>query len=197
MVNATTKCLTMAKTEQSGAFNYHLLRNALNSFSKNIDQLSESEYQQVRQLAKKSYELETLVLSSPQASNFVVAPSQLAAAVESISQRYESHNEMLDDLAINGLDENNLRMALYRELIFDGVMQVVGQNTPEIKDLDIRLFYELHLDRFRQGEKRQARHILITVNEDIAENSRQLSLEKTQRLIHPSLQNAIQSAQLQ
>jgi len=39
MVNATTKCLTMAKTEQSGAFNYHLLRNALNSFSKNIDQL--------------------------------------------------------------------------------------------------------------------------------------------------------------
>ena len=41
-----------------------------------------------------------------------------------------------------------------------------------ISDTDIEIFYLIHCQRFRRPETRVLRHILITINEDIAENRR-------------------------
>jgi len=41
-----------------------------------------------------------------------------------------------------------------------------------ISDTDIEIFYLMHRQRFRRAETRVLRHILITINDDIAENRR-------------------------
>lgn len=156
---------------QAPEFNYHLLRNALNRYSKNLKQLESVEYDQVVDSANKSFELESLVLESDEARSYIVPAEQVEAALQEIAGRYPSRDEFVEDMKNNGLDEETLRTALYRELTFDGVMQLVGSRTVDITDLDIRLFYEMHHDRFSTPETRLASHILVTINEDFSENT--------------------------
>ncbi len=152
-------------------FNYHMLRIALKDYQKNLGQLDPVEYRQVHRKAGKSHELESLVIASEEAKGVIVSERQLDSAVDEVASRYATGAEFLGDLAANGLDEGGLRRALYRELLFDGVMQRVAANSADVNDLDVHLFYEMHRQRFEEPETRQARHILITVNPDYPENT--------------------------
>ena len=154
-------------------FNYHLLRNALDGYRKNPSQLDPNEYNQVHRKASKSYELESLVIASPEAEGLVISPQQLDESMAAVAERYASREEFLNDLEDNGLDEQGLRKALYRELTFDSVMQRVAANSAEVTELDVQLFYEMHIDRFTSPEARVARHLLVTINPDYAENTRE------------------------
>ncbi|MES9813447.1 MAG: nitrogen fixation protein NifM [Candidatus Thiodiazotropha sp.] len=162
----------MAEKQHEGSpeFNYHLLRNALNGFSKNLSQLDPMEYRQAYHKATKSFDLESLVLASPEAEGLIISEQQLDRSVAEVASRYESAEGFTQDMEANGLDEMGLRQALYRELMFDSVMQKVASRSAEVSDLDARLFYEMHHDRFAAPEQRVARHILITVNPDYPEN---------------------------
>ncbi|MCG8025690.1 MAG: nitrogen fixation protein NifM [Candidatus Thiodiazotropha endolucinida] len=152
-------------------FNYHLLRNSLDGYGKNLSQLDPQEYNQVYRKATRSFDLESLVLSSPEAQGLIIPEQQLDQSVAEVASRYESGEEFVSDLVANGLDESGLRQAIQRELMFDGVMQMVAAKSAEVSDLDMRLFYEMHHERFESPEQRSARHILITVNPEYPENS--------------------------
>jgi peptidyl-prolyl cis-trans isomerase C len=170
--------LAMKQEYEVPEFNYHLLRNSLNKYSRNLAQLTPDEYEKVLQSAYKSFDMESLVLNTEEARTFIVPPEQLEQSVEAIASRYADEEEFLQDLQANGLDRETLSAALYRELTFDGVMQLIGSKAADINELDIMLFYEMHHDRFEQPEIRVARHILITVNPDFAENTEAESRRK-------------------
>jgi len=174
--------LAEQSSETSQAFSYHLLRNALSGFKKNLSQLAPSEYQQVYPLALKSFELESLVIASPEAEGIVIAEQQLDHALAEVAARYTSHEDFEADLEANNLHLNGLRKALYRELIFDGVMQRVAARSADVNELDVHLFYELHHDRFETPERRVARHILITINPEYPENTRASARERLQQV---------------
>lgn len=159
-------------------FNYHLLRNSLNKYGKNLTQLQSDEYEAVLQSAYKSFDMESLVLDTEEARSFVVTAAEIDQSLAAITSRYTDKNEFVQDLAANGLNQVSLRAALYRELTFDGVMQIIGSRSADINDLDIMLFYEMHHDRFEQPEIRVARHILITINPEFAENTEAESHKK-------------------
>ena len=164
-------------------FNYHMLRNALNDYQKNLSQLEPMQYQEIYRKASKSYELESLVIASPEAEGVVVSQEQLDREVDEVAARYGNRDEFIEDLEGNGLDESSLRKALYRELVFDGVMQRVAANSADVSDLDIHLFYEMHHDRFSTPETRQARHILVTINPQYAENTPAAACQHIQQLL--------------
>lgn len=151
---------------------YHLLRGALEKFKKNIPELSSSQYQQAKIVADKTFSLESIVLSTPEARDIQIPDSKLDAAVQELIGRYSDRESFLIDLNKNGLDEDVLRRALYRELLFDAVMDRVSARTLKVSEIDIQIFYQLHKDRFTKPEKRKARHILITINPEYAENDR-------------------------
>jgi len=174
--------LAMTSCSDRPAFNYHLLRNALNRFSRNLAQLQPDEYQEVHRSATHSFELESLVLDSDEAQALVVSSRQLDDSLASIRERYHSDMEFHEDLQSNGLDETTLRDALYRELVFDGVMQMVGSRAAGVNELDAQIFYEMHHDRFARPETRRARHILITINDEFAENTRPQALARIETI---------------
>jgi len=152
------------------SFKYHLLRAALSAGLSGTAGLDANQLSNVTRRADKSFDLESLVLASDEAGELVIAGAHLDAAVAEVGSRYPDRESFLSDLAGNGLDEETLRLALQRELIFDAVMQRVAARRPAVTDVDERLFYELHKARFTQPERRTARHILITVNDDFSEN---------------------------
>ncbi len=163
-------------------FSYHLLRNALNGYRKNLSQLEPNEYTQVYRKASKSYALESLVIASPEADGLVISEQQLDDSLAAVAERYTSRDEFLGDLESNGLDEEGLRKALYRELMFDSVMQRVAARSAEVNELDVHLFYEMHNERFQTPETRVASHLLITINPDYPENTREAALERMQQV---------------
>jgi peptidyl-prolyl cis-trans isomerase C len=176
--------VTLSKKQQelSPEFSYHLLRNALKDFDKNLGQLKSEEYEQIYRKANMSYELESLVLASSEAAGLVIPDELLDRSMASIAKRYSSRDEFIKDLQGNGLDEEGLRHALFRELMFDAVMQRVVEGVDDVSEVDVRLFYELHHEQFGQPELRVTRHILITVNPDFAENSRDAALARMEQV---------------
>jgi peptidyl-prolyl cis-trans isomerase C len=161
---------------------YHLLRAALERFKRTPSALNPAELAQARRRAAETFDLETLVLGTLEAQGLVIPAERLEESVNAVAGRYPDAEAFTADLADNGLDETLLRRALHREFLFDAVMQRVAACRPEISGVDERLFYQLHRDRFTHPERRTARHILITVNEDFPENSRTAALARIEQL---------------
>ncbi len=166
------------RDEQGSEYLYHLLRAASERFQTDLARLDAQQMAQVEHQAQKTFELESLVLSSPEARDTRIPEQQLDAAVSEIRRRYPDEDAFRGDLAVTGLDADGLRRALRRELIFDAAMRRVGARAAAVTAVDERLFYELHLDRFAGTERRAARHILITINEEYEENRREAALRR-------------------
>ncbi|PVV27833.1 MAG: hypothetical protein B6D79_00330, partial [gamma proteobacterium symbiont of Ctena orbiculata] len=79
-------------------FNYHMLRNALNDYQKNLSQLEPMQYQEIYRKASKSYALESLVIASPEAEGVVVSQEQLDREVDEVAARYGKRDEFIEDL---------------------------------------------------------------------------------------------------
>lgn len=169
-------------TQPAPELAYHLLRVSLESYQKNPDRLDPSQRSRAERKARQTFALEDLVMAAPEAAEVVIDANQLDRALGEVQTRYESEVEFDQDLARNGLDRDGLRNALRRELTFDAVLQKVGSHHPTVGDLDIALFYEMHRDRFASPEQRVARQILITINDDYAENARPAALARCEQL---------------
>jgi peptidyl-prolyl cis-trans isomerase C len=190
--------MELAQNQQrhSPEFSYHLLRNALNDYGKNLVQLEPDEYEQVLKKATQSYELESLVIASPETEDIVIPDEQLSWSVANIEARYDSREEYLHDLEANNLDETGLRHSLYRELMFDAVMQMVASSSPAISDADVLHYYKTHPKGFTQPELRTARHILITVNPEFPENNKDIALARMEQVAEKLADNADGFAEL-
>jgi peptidyl-prolyl cis-trans isomerase C len=159
-------------------YRYHLLRAASERFQTSPGALNAQQMAQVERQARRTFELESRVLSSPEARDTLIPERRLDESVLEIRQRYPDADSFLADLKTNGLDATTLRQALQRELIFDAVMQRVGARAAAVSEVDERLFHELHHDRFSTPEQRVARHILITINDSFDENRREAALAR-------------------
>ncbi len=170
--------------QQPEPFHYHLLRNALAQYQKNLPQLSAGEYQQILTRAQQTFALEECVLATPEAKEVVISPQQLDEAMAELAARYKSEAAFDEDLEANGLNQPVMRQALYRELMFDAVLnRVSAAQCAEVTETDVRLFFELQRERFSKPELRTARHILITINPEFPENTRDQALARMEALI--------------
>lgn len=180
------KCKS-APGEQPAEYRYHLLRAAADQFSRGLAALSDEQWPQVEARAEQSFALETLVLTAPEAQRVCIPEDQIEQALAEVRQRYADEQEFTQELALNGLEPATLRRALQRELCFDAAIRAVGARHAPVTEADAQLFYELHAERFSQPETRAARHLLITVNEDFAENQRAAARERIQALAEETL----------
>jgi peptidyl-prolyl cis-trans isomerase C len=165
-----------------GVGRYHLLRAAGERFQTEPAALSEEQMREARRLARGSLEIEGLVLDSAEARQVVIPAQQVDEAVAQLRGRYPDTAAFVSDLGRNGLDLETLAAALRRELIFDAVMQRVAARHARVDEVDVRLYYELHRERFTSPERRTARHILITVNDAFDENHRDAALARIERV---------------
>lgn len=133
--------------------------------------LPESVRAELRNQARQQWLLEQKILSAPQAQGFPLDSASLAQALQTIRDRYPDHESYLADLAAQGLDETLLTQALERESRAEAILAAIAAQYPLVTMQAAEAFYLAHQERFFQPEARQARHILITLNPDLAENT--------------------------
>jgi peptidyl-prolyl cis-trans isomerase C len=152
---------------------YLMLKAAHKLYGKGPSALQPSELERVKQMAIRQFDLESRVLATDEARGVIVPQATLDAALAEIRGRYESEEELEDDLAVNGLSISMFSAALERELKVEGVLEKVGSRAARVSDIDIELYYHYHPEQFQRPETRIARHILVTINEELPENTRE------------------------
>ncbi len=163
-----------------GVLAHHLMRASLAAFQCRFDQLTPEQQQGVEATARKTMAMETVILASREAWDIFLPETMIVEAVETVRARYDSHQDFERDLAVNGLDEQTLALALSRDLWVDAALSRVVKDISPPSVADAKRWYDSHPEHFAVPERRTARHILITINDDFADNHRdkaQLKIE--------------------
>jgi peptidyl-prolyl cis-trans isomerase C len=159
---------------------YAVLRSALELYDRPPSELSNEERAKAERQAARVLEIETRILSAVEAVGVVVSEHEVALAMQEVRERYDNDESFFAALARNGLNEDMLRQALARSCRVNTVLDKVVSGGDDVGDVDVGLFYHEHKARFVQPEKREVWHILITVNDQFPENSREQAWSRIQ-----------------
>lgn len=157
---------------------YLALKAAQKIYGKAPAALQPDESERVLNMAQKQHQLEARVLAAPEARDAMVPASTLDLAMQEIRGRYQNEDEFSEDMARNGLDEASFASALEREMKVEAILEKVGTRAESVSDMDVELYYQYHPEQFRRPETRLARHILITLNDTIPENTREAAFKR-------------------
>lgn len=160
---------------------YIELQLALTRYGKPPHEIDAEQRRTVTEAARVQWQMECLVIATPQACDVVVPKATLEDAVAIIRKRYETEEEFRLDLARNALDPAALEAALARQLTVEAVLEHVSSGC-KVEEMDVELYYHLHPEQFVRPETRAARHILITVNEDFTENTKTAARARVQAI---------------
>jgi peptidyl-prolyl cis-trans isomerase C len=160
------------------------LRAALELFGKPPFELEPEQLRKAHQQAEREYAIETRILNSREAAGVLVTEEEVERALGEIRTRYQDQAAFEQALAANDLDEPTLRRALARQCKVDTILDrvVAGVDGLDIDEAEIGIYYHSHFDKFQQPERREAFHILISINDDFPENTRPRALERIRKL---------------
>ena len=151
---------------------YLALKLAAQLFKKPLEALAADELKRVGSVAAQQQEIETLILNTVEAGSVALPAASIEACLAEIRSRYESEEDFRADLERIGLDAAALRQAVERDMVVEAVLDKVGARAAAVSDTEVEIFWFMHKDRFRRAETRVLRHILITINEQLAGNER-------------------------
>ena len=163
----------MSQTSEPIIEPYTLLRASLSLFKKPPSELENQELKRVERQARNEFEIETRVLNSNEAVSVIISEHELDRAFAEVRERFETEESFLAVLDANQLDEDRLRAALARECKVNTILERVAARAPKVSEVEVGIFYHSHPEKFRVPEQRTARHILISINPDYPENTRE------------------------
>lgn len=163
---------------------YIRLRAALELFGKPASELDAEQIEQAERQARREYDIETHILSSVEAAGVTISEEETRRALAQVRERFPDEDAFLAALAHNRLDERSLRLGLARQCRVNTVLERImsGADAEPISDIDVGIYYHAHFDSFQQPERREIYHILVSVNEDFPENSRDRAKERILRI---------------
>jgi len=164
--------MTDTHTTQPGLA-YLLLKNALKLFQKPWPQLTEAEKKNAHREAEEEYRLQQLILQSDEAATVIIAPTIPTEALGLIRQRFPDQEAFAKEMQIHGLNEETLRRAIAEELRVDGALDIIGRQGGQTTIAEAEAYYQANQENFRTPETRKAYHILITINDDFPDNTRE------------------------
>ncbi len=157
-------------TEAGGI--YHAIKLAAQLFGRPLESLTAAERRRVSHVAARLQEIETLILGTPEAASVLLPAASIDASLLAIRRRYADDDEFQAELGRLGLDVPSLRQAVACDLVVEAVLEEVAARSEPISDTDVEIYWHLNQHRFRQGETRLLRHLLVTINEDLAGSGR-------------------------
>ena len=152
---------------------YARMRGALELYGELPDALTATQQQTLAEQQARERLIQQRILQAPQARQVVVPREVVEQAISTLAERFDNADTFADTLAHNGLDRHGLYLALEHELRVEAALEQILAEESRISDTELEIYYLQHLERFTLPETRTARQILITLNDDYAENTRE------------------------
>lgn len=172
----------MAQNSDAVIEPYTLLRAALSLFQKPPTELEDGQLHHAERQALNEYQIENRVLNSAEAAGVIITDQELRSAFAEIRGRFDSDDAFEAALAAHHLSEESLKRALGRQCKVNAVLEKVAARSPKVNEVEIGIFYHMHPEKFRLPEQRIARHILISINPDYPENTREAARQRIDKL---------------
>ncbi|MGB0684377.1 MAG: nitrogen fixation protein NifM [Magnetovibrionaceae bacterium] len=182
--------------EKTTGLTYHELKVALERFQASPGELETRQLEQVRHDALKTWSLENKALSSEEAAGVVVGDDRIDEAMGEVIARYDSEGAFLEDLTANGVSTEAFREGIARELRFDALLAKIAQDVAEPTKAEVKAYFDSHPDKFNTPEQREAFHILITINDDYADNTEDRAKERAEEVVKQAKANPGSFAEL-
>lgn len=162
----------------SAEYRYCLLRTAEEQAAAAPSALEQAQREQVEGMAARAFDLERRILAAREALEVIIPDAAVDDAFRALEGRYETPEEFHASLADIGLDPEGLRRALAWHLRVEAVLERVAARVKRVSATEAEIFYHTHPASFARPERRSVRHILITLNDDYAENGRDAVLSR-------------------
>jgi len=168
---------------------YLTLKLAAQLFRKPLEALAADELRRVNSVATRQQEIEALILATPEAAGVMLPEASILASLNEIRGRYGSEEDYHADLDRIGLDAASLRQAVERDMRVEALLEKVGTRAAAVSDTEVEIFWFMHKERFRRAETRVLRHILVTINEQLAGNERDVARSRIEAIRERLLKN--------
>lgn len=175
---------------------YRLLRVALEHFKCEPTALTDEQHQQALRIVNNQVQIERMVLRSSEAAGVIVSDAQIEEALERIAAQHDDPSAMDQALTELGMDKDQLRQMLHAELRMENVLERICADLPPITDAEIQDYYQTNIERFTRPPSRRTRHILVTINPDYPENTREAARTRIEAIAH-RLEGKIQNFEKQ
>lgn len=159
---------------------YLMMKTSLDQFGKIVSELDDKESKQLNQVMKQALKIYTAVLSSKESNKIVVPEAQVQVAMKELKGRFSKAEDFETVLDANNLDEESLLLSLRKELHCETTLDYVSNACETMSDESAEDYYYQNITKFTQPERRKASHILITINDEFAENTRENAFKRMQ-----------------
>lgn len=150
---------------------YLVMKTSLDQFGKIASELEPDENQQLLKVMEQTLRLYNAVLASNEAQQIVVAAAKVQDALQQLESRFAQAQDFNAVLKANNLNRKSLTSALDQEIRCEATLEHISRDCEALNEQQIQAYYFNNLKKFQQPERRRARHILITINDDFAENT--------------------------
>ncbi len=157
---------------------YLTIKLATEKFKLNPEYLSSVQKAQLSQDVVRLHQLQCSILSSSEAQQVSVSRSEIAEAYNSRIQQFESESAFYHSLKQQGLTVEGLKFALKDELHCERVMELISRDIPRLDRQQALDYYQKNRLEFSRAKTWKLSQILITINDDFAENTRLSALAR-------------------
>jgi len=157
---------------------YPRLKLSMQHFGKVPADLTEKESEQVERTLTHQLKIEDKILRYAAKAELKVMPDALNAAVDEVKGSYPDEDAWKASMGAASLDLPSLKEALRRELLVSMVMDRVVENIKPLPEEAAKAWYMDHPRQFLQPERRMARHILITIDDENPDNYEETAYQR-------------------
>lgn len=180
---------------------YHRKKLAFYHYDQSWSQLSDAQRARVETVLAKQLDIENALIRSSEAQLVLIERQLIHQAyayifTDSQAADFQCWDEFKQLLYADQLDPNRVFLSLLQQTAIEQLMAYVAKQMQPISRQDGYQYYLQHPDQFTQPEYRTVSHILITINEQLAENSYQKSLQRATLIAAQLSQAPQQFAQL-
>lgn len=150
---------------------YLMMVISLKQFETIVSELNAEQKQKLAKITQDTVKLYHAVLTSKEAQKVVISLAQIKKAIKELQSRFSSKDDFYKVLSANNLNKKSLTQAITNELHCETTLEYVSKDCAEISEVDAELYYFQNPHKFQQPERRRARHILITINDEFLENT--------------------------
>ena len=119
--------------------------------------------------------LMSAVLASHEAKAEQVKEQEIEFIIDQLKQQFDNPESFDLSLEQQKMTDSMLKQAIYQDLLCEKTIAAQSQDYTRANELEAKTYYEKNKARFKHPERRKVSHILITINDEFAENKRALA----------------------
>ncbi|MBU1232484.1 MAG: nitrogen fixation protein NifM [Proteobacteria bacterium] len=173
---------------------YNLLKFSLQMFRRTPGELTSHEQAAVQSRAEEECIMQKKILTSKEGMQVVVPQKSVQDAMAGIAKRYESPERFEQDMAANDLDLRSMATALEVDLTVEATLVRVATGVQPPSETQVEEAFAAA--NTVTPEQRRLRHILITINDQFPENSRQAALTRINKVHDKALAARVDFSEL-